>query len=41
MDVGQSVSNLFKYEFCVGLLKFALPFDQFEEITTTSILHDH
>ena len=41
VDVRQSISYLFEYEFAVTFLEAASLFDQFQKISTTSILHHH
>lgn len=41
MNMCQSIGDLLKYELRIRFLKSALTFDQPEEVTTTSVLHDH
>ena len=41
VNMCQGVCYLFENEFCIGFLKSALAFYQSEEVTPSSILHDH
>lgn len=41
VDVGQAVRDLFEDEFAVTLLEAATLLDQPEQVSTSSVLHDH
>lgn len=41
VDVRQAVRNLLEDEFGIRLLELAFPLDESEEISSTSVLHDH
>lgn len=41
VDVSKPIGNLFEYKLGIRLLQLGLSLDQSEQITTSSVLHDH
>jgi hypothetical protein len=41
MDMSQPISYLFENELGIRFLELSFPFDESQEVTASSVLHDH